>query len=77
MNKEDSANLGFLMGLPEEEFDRWMNSASGKDIDYALELIRLARSESIIQEFELLDSIDGDLTEAKNIIHSIKMMIGK
>ena len=75
MNKEDLNNLGYLMNLSEADFDQWMNAASGKDIDYALELIKLAKVQHLMQEFELLDSIETNTDEANILITRIKSKI--
>ena len=75
MNKDDLNNLGYLMNLSEADFDQWMDAASGNDIDYALELIKLAKVEHLMQEFELLDSMQTNTDEANNVITLIKSKI--
>ena len=75
MNEYDLNNLGFLMNLSEEDFDLWMNDASDDDIDYALDLIKLAKVQHLMQEFELLDSIETNTDEANILITRIKSKI--
>ena len=75
MNDYDLNNLGFLMNLSEEDFDLWMNDASDDDIDYALDLIKLAKVQHLMQEFELLDSIETNTDEANILITRIKSKI--
>ena len=63
------------MNLSEEDFDLWMNDASDDDIDYALDLIKLAKVQHLMQEFELLDSIETNADEANILITRIKSKI--
>lgn len=72
MNKKDRDNLNYIMSLDDEQFDIWLESIHQDDIDYAMELIRQARSEYLLEEMELMELTDSDdHTEAKNIIRRI------
>jgi hypothetical protein len=57
MNDFDRDNLEFFLHGDQEEFEAWMNEASTEDLDYALKLIRIAKSELIEQEYALYDDI--------------------
>ena len=69
MNKYDRSQLDYIMSLSDEEFDAWATSVSSDDIRYAMELIQAARTESFLQEQELLDAMeDSDLSEARAVL---------
>lgn len=73
MNKHDKDNLKFLMTCPQSEFEKWMDEASQDDIDYAVELIRKAKAELMLEEMALREvSESEDFTEAKALIERIK-----
>lgn len=75
MNKKDKANLDFILKSETEEFEKWMKTASSDDIDYAIELLRLARLELSVQEIDIVDSLEeelNDYTEAKKVIDRIR-----
>ena len=73
MKKKDRDNLKFIMGCSNEQFDEWMENATPDDIDYALEIIRLAKSELILEQMELEEVSETDeFTEAMAIINRIK-----
>jgi len=75
MKKYDRDNLKFLMTCPEKDFDSWMNEATSDDVSYALELIRQAKSELLVEEMELHETaimFDDDMTDAKQLLERIK-----
>lgn len=73
MNKHDKDNLKFLMQCPQEQFDEWMEKATQDDIDYAVELVRKAKAELLLQEMELKEvSEPEDYAEAMAVIERIK-----
>ena len=44
------------------------------DVQYAIELIRLARSEMMVQEHELLDALaESDLSEARAVLQKFML----
>ena len=62
MNEWDKDNLNFIMNASEEGFDEWLEQADNDDIDYALELIRMAKAELMVQEMEMTDAdLDQDI----------------
>lgn len=71
MNEWDRDNLDFIMNTSEEGFDEWLDQADNDDIAYALELIRMAKAELMIQEMEFTDDI-SNFTEASRLIERIK-----
>jgi putative SOS response-associated peptidase YedK len=71
MNEWDRDNLEFIMNTTDESFDEWLDQADNDDIDYALELIRMAKAELMIQEMEMTDTV-SNFTEANQLIERIK-----
>ncbi len=77
MKQQDLDNLGFLMNLSEEDFDQWLELASDDDVEYALEIIQHAKKDYLMKELEILDSVEDELSEAKDVINSIMTRIKK
>ena len=73
MNEWDRDNLDFIMNTSEEGFDEWLEQADNDDVAYALELIRMAKAELMIQEMEFTDDI-SNFTEASQLIERIKIV---
>lgn len=71
MNKRDRDNLKFLMAIDEKTFDDWMNHADDDDIEYALQLIKIAKVELLSKQIELIDEVK-DFSDAKEVIERIK-----
>jgi hypothetical protein len=71
MNDWDRDNLKFIMETDDGAFDVWLDQADDRDIEYALELIRMARAELMVQEMEITDSV-SNFTEANLLIERIK-----
>jgi hypothetical protein len=71
MNDWDRDNLNFIMNASEEGFDEWLDQADNDDVAYALELIRMAKAELIVQEMELCDNV-ANFNEANQLIERIK-----
>ena len=71
MNEWDRDNLDFIMNCSEDGFDEWLDQADNDDINYALSLIRLAKTEMMVQEMELTDNI-SNFSEANKLIERIK-----
>ena len=69
MNDWDRNNLHFLLDSDEETLEDFYSWATEDDLQYALKLIREAKSELIIAEMELTDEItDKGLTEARQVL---------
>ena len=71
MNDWDRDNLKFIMETDDGAFDEWLDQADNDDVAYALELIRMAKAELIVQEMELSDSV-ANFNEANQLIERIK-----
>ena len=70
MNEWDRNNLYFILHSDEETLNDFYSWATTDDIDYALSLIRTARTELDIAELELLDedTEQNGLTEARQAL---------
>ena len=71
MNDWDRDNLEFIMNSSTKEFEDWLDQADNEDVFYALELIRMAKTELIVQEMELSDDV-SNFKEANQLIERIK-----
>lgn len=71
MNDWDRDNLNFLLTIDSETFEDWLQQADEDDIDYAIELLRAAKSELIVQQMEVLDGVQ-DISTANNFIEQIR-----
>lgn len=69
MNSWDRENLHFLMDSDEETLEDFYSWATEDDLDYALSLVREAKSELIIAEMEMIDEIANErFDEAKRVL---------
>lgn len=71
MNEWDRDNLEFIMNSTNESFEEWLDQADNEDIAYALDLIRMAKAELMVQEMEYTDDI-SNFNEASKLIERIK-----
>jgi hypothetical protein len=71
MNEWDRDNLKFIMETDDGAFDKWLDQADNDDVAYALELIRMAKAELMVQEMELCDNV-ANFNEANQLIERIK-----
>ena len=75
MNDWDRDNLNFIMNVTGEDFDLWLEQADDDDIQYAIELIRMAKLEiktqEMLCEMELTDDVQ-DISQAAHLIERIK-----
>ena len=72
MNEWDRDNLDFIMNSDHEDFEAWLYQASDEDVEYALKLIRIAKSELIEEELDMMQPTEQDAIVAKNLIDRIK-----
>ena len=72
MNEWDRDNLEFIMNSDHEDFEAWLYQASDEDVEYALKLIRIAKSELIEEELDMMQPTEQDAIIAKNLIDRIK-----
>ena len=63
MNPYDRANLSFLMHASPETIRDWYERVSEDDIQYALELIQMARLEMSLQESDYHEDYSSDACE--------------
>jgi len=70
MNDWDRNNLHFILDSDEETLTDFYSWATADDLDYALKLIREAKSELDVAELELLDESteENGLTEARQVL---------
>ncbi len=71
MNDWDRDNLNFLLTISSETFEDWLSQADEDDVEYAIELLRAAKSELIVQQMEVLDTVQ-DTSTANNFIDQIR-----
>lgn len=72
MNDWDRDNLNFLMSCPRVTLSQMAKEMDIEDLNYAIKLLRIGRSELMVQEMEqCLDYVE-DLTVAKNLLNKIK-----
>jgi hypothetical protein len=72
MNEWDRDNLNFLVSCPRVTLSQMAKEMDIEDLNYAIKLLRIGRSELMVQEMEqCLDYVE-DLTVAKNLLNKIK-----
>ena len=67
MNDHDRSNLQFILSLDENGFDKWTATLSEDDVDYALELLKVARTEVMMQAVSLTDEVE-DTSDAMDVL---------
>lgn len=67
MNKHDRENYEYIMSLTPQEFESWYATISDDDAEYALELIKMARTELIEHSHILCDDVET-VTEAQDVL---------
>ena len=74
MNEHDRSNVNFIMSLNERQFDEWASDLTDDDIEYAIEIIKLARAELDLEKM-LLDTEHEveDLTLAKQFLQKFTL----
>ena len=72
MNDWDRDNLNFLTSCSRRVLSDMSKEMDLEDLNYAIKLLRIGRSELMVQEMEqCLDYVE-DLTVAKNLLNKIK-----
>ena len=64
MNPRDAKNLRFIMSLSNDQIAEWAMTITQDDMQYAFELIELAKIELIDKEVEVTE----DLSLAKEVL---------
>ena len=72
MNSWDRENLHFILDSDEATLADFYSWATEDDLTYALELVRTAMSELIVQEAELMDEV-GDVSEANTMLKQFQL----
>jgi hypothetical protein len=67
MNSWDRENLHFILDSDEATLADFYSWATEDDLTYALELVRTAMSELIVQEAELMDEVE-DVSAARSVL---------
>lgn len=67
MNDHDRNNLSFILSLDEDGFEEWSATLSADDVDYALELLKAARTEVMMKAAEYTDEVE-DTAEAMTVL---------
>jgi hypothetical protein len=67
MNDWDRSNLHFILDSDEATLEDFYSWATEDDLKYALDLVRTAKAELLVQELELLDVVDN-CDQAKNVL---------
>lgn len=67
MNEHDKDNLSFILSLNGKALEEWYDTLSKDDIEYAMELLREARSLISVHVLEINDDVE-DVTEAAAIL---------
>ena len=67
MNDHDRENLRFIMSLDEVGFEKWTAELSADDVDYAIDLLKAARTEVILKCAEYTDDVE-DTSEANSVL---------
>ena len=75
MNDFDRENVNFLLKASKEDMEDWYLHATEDDYDYALKILRAARTELELQELELLDGeVEyDDLVEARSVLSKFSL----
>ena len=72
MNRHDLDNILFILNLDPDEISQWLNTLSVDDMRYTLEIIQSRTAEMIVEEIDLDDQEEMDLTQANALINRIK-----
>jgi hypothetical protein len=69
MNEHDRDNLRFLLSADKSTMDQWYQTVSEDDVEYALELLQVHRTELELREFDLIDAeAEQDLSQAQAVL---------
>jgi hypothetical protein len=68
MNNWDRSNLDFLLTASRQVLNEWHQQADEDDHAYAMELLRMARTELEMKKLDFLDNIQEDLSAAQTVL---------
>ena len=72
MNDNDRDNLNFLLTVSPEVFEDWFDQADKDDVDYALELLAMRKTELNLKELEFADNVE-DTTQANQVLRKFML----
>jgi hypothetical protein len=72
MNAHDRQNLKFILSMTTDQMLEFFEDMPADDILYAIEIIQLAKCESLIKTFEIIESQETDYSEARSVLQRIK-----
>jgi hypothetical protein len=72
MNSWDRENLHFILDSDEATLADFYSWATEDDLTYALELVRTAMSELMVQEAELMDEVE-DVSAAQSVLAQFQL----
>jgi hypothetical protein len=72
MNDWDRNNLHFILDSDEATLEDFYSWATEDDLVYALNLVRTAVAELIVQEAELMDEVE-DFAEARSVLTQFQL----
>jgi hypothetical protein len=72
MNDWDRSNLHFILDSDEATLADFYSWATEDDLTYALELVRTAMSELMVQEAELMDEVE-DVSAAQSVLAQFQL----
>lgn len=75
MNSRDKSNLDFLMSSSAETLAEFYDTCSLNDLAYALELVKMAISESYIELAEVLEQDDIDCSQANKLLSKFRLTV--
>ena len=67
MNPRDLENVRFIMSLNEQQFEAWASTLSEDDIEYAINIVKAARTEVLFKSVETDTPIE-DFSEANAVL---------
>lgn len=75
MNEHDRSNLDFLMSLKTQaQWQDWADHCDADDFVYAMELLKTAQAELIVEEIEAREQDEElDLTEATAVLSKYRL----
>ena len=72
MNPFDRDNLEWYMTAPHSEIQEWLEQATETDLNYMLKLIKVSKTETIIEMLEVLDDQSIILPQTKQLLKKIQ-----
>ena len=72
MSDHDRDNLNFLLTISPESLNAWIAQADVDDVDYALELLALRKSEIFVRLLDASDDVE-DMSEANALLKSFTL----